>query len=370
MFHQIFSICIFLQISNSVGYIVGVISKDVILNCQFGPANLDDIIIHWTQGPRVVHSFYRSTDQLAKQAEAYRGRTKLFTSEISSGNGSLLLSSIDITDEGEYNCYASTPDGKYENKVPLKVGAEYRNLLLTPPNMLSVETMPASLSCSASGGYPNFTLLWQTVRNDGMDEKNTITPMDEKTTISHDTKGLFIVRSNLNIMQTSNRTYKCNIKNDLLNQSWNGSWKMQGTQDGKVGQDITLHHIYSNNDSSDLAITWRFKNTENSSSVILCELKGQKSTEDAKCGDKPSTTENEWNVSLVLHNVTLQDSGEYTCEITSKSSTQLFTNILKLETLPIIAPETSENLRHHYTIIASILLVLSLTTFVIFYKPK
>lgn len=351
MFHHIFSICVFLQISKSVGDIVAVISKDIVLPCGFPPTKLDDIILHWTLGKNsVVHSFYQRRDQFGNQEQPYRGRTKLFTSEITGGNGSLLLSRLNINDEGEYKCYVSTPVGKFESQVFLKVGAEYRNLMLTPPNMLSVEIMSLRLNCSGSGGYPKPILSWQIVTNDSKNEKSSYID------ISNDTDGRFMVQSYLNINSSLNQIYKCNIKNDLLNQLWTGSWKMQGTQDGKVGQNVTLHHVYSDADSSDLTITWRFKNTENSSSEIICSWPGQDRVGNAKCRNEQATTESEWNAFLDLLEVTVENSGEYTCEIKSKSSTKLFTNILTLETLP---EEIQQ--RNHSACIAAIVLAFALS---------
>lgn len=82
------------------------------------------VIIHWNQlsaGNLFVHSFYEGSDQLAVQNQHFRGRTSLFSDQISSGNASLLLTGVKVQDEGRYKCYTSTDNGVKESFINLKM---------------------------------------------------------------------------------------------------------------------------------------------------------------------------------------------------------------------------------------------------------
>uniref|UniRef100_A0AAZ1X610 Ig-like domain-containing protein n=1 Tax=Oreochromis aureus TaxID=47969 RepID=A0AAZ1X610_OREAU len=116
-----------------------------------------DVIIHWNQlsaGNLFVHSFYDGSDQLAVQNQRFRGRTSLFSDQVSSGNASLLLTGVKVQDEGRYKCYTSTENGVKESFVNLKMDA--------PVHEVDIQREGNTLTCCSEGIYPEPELTWST----------------------------------------------------------------------------------------------------------------------------------------------------------------------------------------------------------------
>uniref|UniRef100_A0A3Q2VNZ2 CD276 antigen-like n=1 Tax=Haplochromis burtoni TaxID=8153 RepID=A0A3Q2VNZ2_HAPBU len=115
------------------------------------------VIIHWFQqsaGNRFVHSFYEGKDQLGLQNQRFRGRTSLFSDQISSGNASLLLTKVEVQDEGRYKCYTSTENGVKESFINLKMDA--------PVHEVDIQREGNTLTCCSEGIYPEPELTWST----------------------------------------------------------------------------------------------------------------------------------------------------------------------------------------------------------------
>ncbi|XP_026036637.1 V-set domain-containing T-cell activation inhibitor 1-like [Astatotilapia calliptera] len=114
-------------------------------------------VIHWFQqsaGNRFVHSFYEGKDQLGLQNQRFRGRTSLFSDQISSGNASLLLTKVEVQDEGRYKCYTSTENGIKESFINLKMDA--------PVHEVDIQREGNTLTCCSEGIYPEPKLTWST----------------------------------------------------------------------------------------------------------------------------------------------------------------------------------------------------------------
>ncbi|XP_070841856.1 CD276 antigen-like [Chaetodon trifascialis] len=109
--------------------------ESCVLPCSFQGGT--DVFIQWIQlaGDKTVHTYYDNQDQLADQEQRFRNRTSLFKDQISRGNASLMLTRVEVQDQGSYKCYTSTINGDEESFINLKVeGAAPTDPPSVPPS--------------------------------------------------------------------------------------------------------------------------------------------------------------------------------------------------------------------------------------------
>ncbi|XP_041840503.1 CD276 antigen isoform X2 [Melanotaenia boesemani] len=194
--------------------VVALHGSDVTLNCTFSHAssfNLSDLSIFWqlTDTKRSVHGYWDGQDQLADQAESFTNRTRLFPSQLSLGNASLLLSRVVVADEGSYTCFVRVED--YGSAALfLQVAAPYTKPVLTvEPESNLRPGDEVALTCVAYGGYPEGDVIWQD--GSGRNLTDNIT-----TSMVANEKGLFSMTSVLTVVLEPNSTYSCRLINALL----------------------------------------------------------------------------------------------------------------------------------------------------------
>ncbi|KAG7281392.1 hypothetical protein CRUP_020804, partial [Coryphaenoides rupestris] len=140
--------------------------RDTVLNCTFSgsaPFSPGDISVFWqlTDTKRSVHSYWGAQDQLEDQAPSFANRTALFPDRLTVGDVSLLLRRVRVTDEGSYTCFVRVQN--YSSAaLLLQVAAAYSNPAVTlPANSHHRPGDTMDLTCTAYGGYPEATVLWQ-----------------------------------------------------------------------------------------------------------------------------------------------------------------------------------------------------------------
>lgn len=79
---------------------------DASLRCHLAPQlDLSDYTVDWKRGQEVVHVYRSKRDDPRPQTERYRNRTTLNHEQLHTGNLTLLISSVQPSDSGEYKCF-------------------------------------------------------------------------------------------------------------------------------------------------------------------------------------------------------------------------------------------------------------------------
>lgn len=194
--------------------VVALYGTDIILNCTFSPVtnfNLSELSIFWQLADtrQTVHSFWSERDQLVDQGESFANRTSLFRSELGSGNASLLLRRVRITDEGSFTCFVRVD--KYGSAALLvQVAAPYSKPEVTreaDSNLRPGDEV--SLTCEAHGGYPEASVVWLDGSGRNLTENVT-------TSVVANQEGLYSLHSILRVVVEPNNTYSCRLLHPLL----------------------------------------------------------------------------------------------------------------------------------------------------------
>ncbi|KAM6386847.1 HERV-H LTR-associating protein 2 isoform 3-T12 [Alca torda] len=285
--------------------VTGLFSKDCILPCPFPPG--DDEVIYWKKGDKNVHSYYYQKDQLERQDPDYRHRTHLFHENIPGGNASLKLSNLTLTDEGPYSCYVGTQQTKTEVEVTLHVRVSSYYAL--EYQKTDTERM---LKCYAFLTYPAPRISW--VRGN-----MSILETDRKEARDG---VLYSLRSDQNFINTAD-PYYCHIH--LPYEDWAAEWKMQDQLSNMEGSSTAIPCEYSSNTttSEGFSVVWTLN--RNAVISVLASFNGTSHSY------QPRVQINQSDFSLVLRDLTPNDSGEYLCNISTPHYTKLTVRTLQVE---------------------------------------
>ncbi|NXU31204.1 HHLA2 protein, partial [Thalassarche chlororhynchos] len=283
--------------------VTGLFSKDCILPCPFPPG--DDEVIYWKKGDKNVHSYYYQSDQLERQDPDYRNRTQLFHENIPSGNASLKLSNLTVTDEGSYNCYVGTQQTKTEVKVTLHVRVSSYYAL--EYQKTDTERM---LKCYAFLAYPAPHVSW-------VQGNTSIQETDRQETRDG---VLYSLRSDQNIINTAD-PYYCHIHlphEEVLQLS------VSDQLSNVEGSSTAIPCEYSNDTASTegFSVVWTLN--RNAVISVLASFNGTSHSY------QPRVQINQNDFSLMLRDLTANDSGEYLCNISTPDYTKLTVRTLQV----------------------------------------
>ncbi|NXN47332.1 HHLA2 protein, partial [Rhinoptilus africanus] len=283
--------------------VTGLFSKDCVLPCPFPPG--DDEVIYWKKGEKNVHSYYYQRDQLERQDPDYRYRTHLFHENIPGGNASLKLSNLTVTDEGPYSCYVGTQQTKTEVEVMLRVRVSSYYAL--EYHKTDTERM---LKCYAFLTYPAPHISW--VRG------NTSVPETDQKEARDGV--LYSLRSDQNIINTAD-PYYCHIHlphEEVLQLS------VSDQLSDVEGSSTAIPCEYSSNtaNSEGFSVVWTLN--RNAAVSVLASFNGTAHS------DQPRVQINQSDFSLMLRDLTPNDSGEYLCNISTPHYTKLTVRTLQV----------------------------------------
>ncbi|NXY69538.1 HHLA2 protein, partial [Glareola pratincola] len=283
--------------------VTGLFSKDCILPCPFPPG--DDEVIYWKKGERNVHSYYYQRDQLEIQDPDYRHRTHLFHENIPGGNASLKLSNLTVTDEGPYSCYVGTQQTKTEVEVMLHIRVSSYYAL--EYQKTDTERM---LKCYAFLTYPAPRISWV--------QGNTSVPETDQKEARDGV--LYSLRSDQNIINTAD-PYYCHIHlphEEVLQLSVSDQlFNMEGSSTA-----IPCEYSSNTANSEGFSVVWTLN--RNAVISVLASFNGTSHSY------QPRVQINQSDFSLMLRDLTPNDSGEYLCNISTPHYTKLTVTTLQV----------------------------------------
>uniref|UniRef100_A0A673CI30 Ig-like domain-containing protein n=1 Tax=Sphaeramia orbicularis TaxID=375764 RepID=A0A673CI30_9TELE len=246
-------------------------------------------VIHWVKEPSniQVYSYYDKSAQLSQQDVHFKGRTSLFGDTVSGGNASLQLREVEVQDEGRYKCYTRIGEDTKDSFISLKVDA--------PVDKVDIDEVENRIFCSSEGIYPKPELTWS------ISPSSTETEQNKPTVLQNDQK-LYTISSYL--MPLDNITdvkYSCNISTQ---NSWRRATLVTSDYFNRTDTEITIPCAAPH--TSLTSFIWRFNQTH-----IIVNQTGQVSeTWSQKVKVSASG-------SLTLKDLTPDQEGMYTCELTN-----------------------------------------------------
>ncbi|NXM90789.1 HHLA2 protein, partial [Oenanthe oenanthe] len=279
--------------------VTGLFSKDCILPCSFPPGH--DEVIHWSKENKIVHSYYRQQDQLEEQDPRYRGRTQLFHENIPSGNASLKLSNLTMTDEGSYTCYVGTTQDRKEVEVLLHLRA---------PSSYALEYQKTNterrLKCYAFLTYPAPNISW-------VQGNVSIQETGREETMNG---ALYSIRSDKDIINTADTYYLFSKKGA------ESSLSVSDDLSRKKGDRAVIPCDHGNDTASTAGFSVVWTLHRNAVTSVLASFNGTFHSH------QPRVQIDKTDFSLMLDDLTGDDSGEYLCNISTPLYTKLTVSTL------------------------------------------
>nr|XP_021327835.1 butyrophilin-like protein 3 [Danio rerio] len=149
------------EVLGSAGPVFAVAGEDVLLPCSVKPnISVVDMRVEWFRLDQKysVHLYEDHEDRNTEQIQSYRGRTELNHQQLQTGNASLRLSAVKVSDEGRYKCFMQSKTWSDDTTVNVKVEA------VGSPPMITVDGFDRSgglhLLCESEGWHPEPDLEW------------------------------------------------------------------------------------------------------------------------------------------------------------------------------------------------------------------
>ncbi|KAK7167179.1 hypothetical protein R3I94_001547 [Phoxinus phoxinus] len=187
--------------------VFAVAGEDVILPCSVKPSiSVVDMRVEWFRLDLKdsVHLYDDHEDRNTEQIQ-YRGRTKLILQELQTGNASLKLSTVRVSDEGRYTCFIQSKSWSDDVTVDVRVEAVGR------PPVITVDGFDRSgglhLQCESEGWYPEPDLEW--LDSEGVS-------LSSETTETHRNTDRFSVKHTIIVYHSGKIHCRVKLKDHML----------------------------------------------------------------------------------------------------------------------------------------------------------
>uniref|UniRef100_A0AAQ6IBW0 Ig-like domain-containing protein n=1 Tax=Anabas testudineus TaxID=64144 RepID=A0AAQ6IBW0_ANATE len=220
--------------------IVGIVGDDVILPCYLEPVmNVFDMTLEWARpdlDPRFV-LVWRDGEELESKHPSYIRRTSLFSDELKTGNISLKLTQVKLSDEGTYRCFVKALDE--DATVRLLVGAVSSPVVTIAEKNASISRVV--LQCESEGWYPEPELLW-------LDAEGKILSAGPTETV-RGPDDLYTVSSRVTVEKRQSNNITCRVQQGNINQ-------IRETQIHVPDDFFKLPSSPKSNNNSNMIIVW------------------------------------------------------------------------------------------------------------------
>ncbi|KAM6908142.1 programmed cell death 1 ligand 1-like [Lycodopsis pacificus] len=302
----VFVVLTFLRTLNGADAADCVFMRSCILPCSFQPG--EELVIHWIQVTTgyTVHSYYHNQDQFGRQDPRFKDRTSLFKDQISIGNASLRLTGVKVQDRGPYKCYTGTKTGTREPIIKLNMHAPVREV--------DIQQVENRITCSSEGIFPEPELTWST------SSQSSVT-LQNKPTVQQTEQQLYSISSSLMVSGTD-LDYSCTVSTPTNKRR--ATWSQPTSINGSATE-TTIPCRSSNTPLTGLI--WRFNHSH-----IILNRTGTDSTVSEEWRQQVESVSE--SGSLTLKDLSSDQEGMYTCELSTAEETYVTNTFLRIETSP------------------------------------
>ncbi|XP_026225119.1 butyrophilin-like protein 2, partial [Anabas testudineus] len=324
--------------------VVTIVGEHIILPCHLEPAvDARSMAVEWTRPdlkPRLV-LVWRAGQKLNLDDEnpSYRGRTSLLTDKLKSGDISLKLSKVRLSDRGKYKCYVPTLNR--DSVFELVVGAVLSPVISLVEIDKDSETVV--LQCESKGWYPEPELLW-------LDAEGKILSAGPTETV-RGPDDLYTVSSRVTVEKRHSNNITCRVQQRNINQTRETQIKVTGQPQvvgppqpvvAVVGEHIILPcHLEPAVDARSMAVEWTRPDLK--PRLVLVWRAGQKLNLDDENPSYRGRTSlltdklKNGDISLKLFKVKLSDGGKYKCYVPTLNRDSVFELVVGAVSSPVIS---------------------------------